>query len=183
MAGFAIRGRITGVQEVLSRLDGVKRSLRNRILKGACRKAARPVAKAARAKLDENESVVTGALRRSIGVKVGVSKRGVAYAVIGPRRKTKRDKYGNVSLTAFGRAEKRRVEKGQATDDPAYYAHLVEYGHGGPHPAPPKPFLRPAYDETRSEVRRIFAEAIGAGLAKAAKGDRGAGGDAGDSGD
>jgi hypothetical protein len=59
----------------------------------------------------------------------------------------------------------------------------VEYGHGGPHPAPAKPFLRPAFDERRSESSRIFKETIGAGLAKAAKGDRGAGGDAGDSGD
>ena len=28
----------------------------------------------------------------------------------------------------------------------APHAHLVENGHGGPHPAPPHPFMRPAFD-------------------------------------
>lgn len=27
-----------------------------------------------------------------------------------------------------------------------YYPPYVEYGHGGPHPAAPHPFIRPAYD-------------------------------------
>lgn len=27
-----------------------------------------------------------------------------------------------------------------------YYPAYVEYGHGGPRPAPPHPFIRPAYD-------------------------------------
>lgn len=34
----------------------------------------------------------------------------------------------------------------------APHAHLVEYGHGGPHPAPPHPFFRPAWDEVRGSV-------------------------------
>lgn len=28
----------------------------------------------------------------------------------------------------------------------APHAHLVEFGHGGKHPAPPHPFFRPAFD-------------------------------------
>jgi len=44
----------------------------------------------------------------------------------------------------------------------APHAHLVEFGHGGPHPAPPHPFVRPAWDESREEVRRN----ITAGLKK-----------------
>ena len=31
----------------------------------------------------------------------------------------------------------------------APHAHLVEFGHAGPHPAPPHPFVRPAWDEMR----------------------------------
>jgi HK97 gp10 family phage protein len=35
---------------------------------------------------------------------------------------------------------------------PGNVAHLVEFGHGGPHPAPPHPFMRPALDEKKSEA-------------------------------
>ena len=36
----------------------------------------------------------------------------------------------------------------------APHAHLVEYGHGGPHPAPPHPFVQPAWDSCKEEVRK-----------------------------
>jgi len=48
----------------------------------------------------------------------------------------------------------------------APHAHLVEYGHGGPHPAPPHPFFRPAVDEVKDKVMRNIKE----GLGKAVKG-------------
>lgn len=38
----------------------------------------------------------------------------------------------------------------------APHSHLVEYGHGGPRPAPPHPFLRPALDKNISAARRQF---------------------------
>ena len=42
----------------------------------------------------------------------------------------------------------------------APHAHLVEYGHGGPHPAPPHPFIRPSFDkradEAYDEMRRVL---------------------------
>lgn len=34
----------------------------------------------------------------------------------------------------------------------APHAHLVEYGHGGPHPAPPHPFMRPTWDSSKQEI-------------------------------
>lgn len=43
----------------------------------------------------------------------------------------------------------------------APHAHLVEYGHGGPHPAPPHPFVRPAWDGCKEEVKRNIAEGLG----------------------
>ena len=46
----------------------------------------------------------------------------------------------------------------------APHAHLVEFGHGGPAPAPPHPFVRPAFDkhvgEAFSEIRRVLSEEI-----------------------
>ena len=55
------------------------------------------------------------------------------------------------------RAKKSKFEDGgwivQAT---APHAFLVEYGHGGPKPAPPHPYLRPALDKNINEASRLF---------------------------
>lgn len=42
----------------------------------------------------------------------------------------------------------------------APHAHLVEFGHGGPHPAPAYPFLRPAIAAARSRVVAIIETAL-----------------------
>lgn len=41
------------------------------------------------------------------------------------------------------------------------HGHLVEHGHGGTHPAPPHPFVRPAWDETKDQVERDIAAGLG----------------------
>ena len=48
------------------------------------------------------------------------------------------------------------VQKG----DKAYYATFVEYGHGGPHPAGPHPFLAPAFDAKKEEAFGIIKDAL-----------------------
>jgi len=40
------------------------------------------------------------------------------------------------------------------------YPYAVEYGHGGPRPAPAHPFFGPAFRENRAEVRRIVADGV-----------------------
>ena len=54
--------------------------------------------------------------------------------------------------------------KEEALGGYAPHAHLVEYGHGGPAPAPPHPFVRPAFDrkegEAFAEMRRVLGEEI-----------------------
>jgi HK97 gp10 family phage protein len=42
----------------------------------------------------------------------------------------------------------------------APHGHLVEFGHGGPHPAPAHPFVRPAIDETLPLVHRHIEEGL-----------------------
>ncbi|MDD5533787.1 MAG: HK97 gp10 family phage protein [Syntrophales bacterium] len=42
----------------------------------------------------------------------------------------------------------------------APHAHLVEYGHGGPHPAPPHPYARPEVDAFKSEYPRLVAKML-----------------------
>ena len=46
----------------------------------------------------------------------------------------------------------------------AYYANPVEFGHGGPHPAPAHPFVRPAFDamaeEAYTEMRHVLSDEL-----------------------
>jgi len=42
----------------------------------------------------------------------------------------------------------------------APHAHLVEYGHGGPHPAPPHPFFFRAWESVRDEVRETIKQGL-----------------------
>jgi hypothetical protein len=43
-------------------------------------------------------------------------------------------------------------------------AWRIEYGHGGPQPAPAHPYLRPAWDETRAAAYKAMADALAAAL-------------------
>jgi len=43
----------------------------------------------------------------------------------------------------------------------APHGHLVEYGHAGPQPAPPHPFVRPAWDELKDTVTNNIAKGLG----------------------
>lgn len=42
----------------------------------------------------------------------------------------------------------------------AYYANPVEYGHGGPAPAPAHPFVRPAFDVKKDEAYSIIRDGL-----------------------
>lgn len=46
----------------------------------------------------------------------------------------------------------------------APHAHLVEFGHGGPKPAPEHPFMAPAYEATKEEAYGILREQLKAAL-------------------
>lgn len=41
-----------------------------------------------------------------------------------------------------------------------YYPAFVEYGHGGPRPAPPHPFIRPAFDLKKDEAWNTIKQAV-----------------------
>ena len=42
----------------------------------------------------------------------------------------------------------------------AFYANPVEYGHGGPAPAPAHPFVRPAFDVRQDEAYSIIRDGL-----------------------
>ena len=45
-------------------------------------------------------------------------------------------------------------------DDEDYYPAYVEYGHGGPGPAPSHPYIRPAYDVTEDEAYELIRDGL-----------------------
>ena len=49
---------------------------------------------------------------------------------------------------------------------PGMIAHLVEFGHGGKHPAPAHPFLRPAADSQRHNAFKAVENKARANLIK-----------------
>lgn len=42
----------------------------------------------------------------------------------------------------------------------APHAHLVEFGHAGPHPAPPHPYFRPGIARAASGIARIILDGL-----------------------
>ena len=79
-------------------------------------------------------------------------------------------KVGRITLTTrrsnYKTAKRIRIGSFEKAEAGAYapHAHLVEYGHGGPYPAPPHPFVRPAFDrkqdEALEEIRRVLKEEL-----------------------
>ena len=45
-------------------------------------------------------------------------------------------------------------------DNPEYVPAYVEYGHGGPGPAPAHPYIRPAYDVKQDEAYGIIRDGL-----------------------
>lgn len=95
--------------------------------------AAQPIHQQMKQNASSDPKVITGVLYRSIE--------------IGNVRKRR---YSGKSITI---GVHRKAEG-------AYYATPVEYGHGGPSPAPAHPFIRPAYDTRENEAYEIIRDGL-----------------------
>lgn len=95
--------------------------------------AAQPIHQQMKANASKDPKIITGVLNRSIR--------------IGPVKK--RRKSGKSITIGVHRKE-----------EGAYYATPVEYGHGGPAPAPAHPFIRPAYDARADEAYGIIRDGL-----------------------
>ena len=95
--------------------------------------AAKPIHQQMKANASKDPKIITGVLNRSIR--------------IGPVKK--RRKSGKSITIGVHRKE-----------EGAYYATPVEYGHGGPAPAPAHPFIRPAYDTRADEAYGIIRDGL-----------------------
>lgn len=78
-----------------------------------------------------------GNLRDSLGIGLAPKSRKLAGVWCGPRSKAV-------------------FRKGAGKND-AYYAHMVEFGHGN---VPPQPFMRPAFDETKAQMKEMMSKTM-----------------------
>lgn len=140
---------LKGSKQLQRKLDELKLSAQRRVMRPAIRAGCSVVNKAAK-QAAPSES---GALKRAMGVKVVTRKRvGDVIGMVGVRV-----------------GEKYWREHGGEIRKPEKYAHLVEYGHGGPAPAPAHPFLRAAFDANKGTALRVIADKAAVGLQKEAE--------------
>lgn len=136
---------LIGVDDLIARLRGLDDKLHNKVSRAALRYAAGPMITAA--KINAKSSERTGQLRKSIGLKVGFSRRKkIWYVQIGPRYgfEVEREVYSE----ELGRNVKVRI-------NPVNYAHLVEYGT--------KPHWLGKGQNTRKRTRSALLRALGGG--------------------
>ena len=95
--------------------------------------AAQPIHQQMKANASRNPKIITGVLHDSI-------------AIGNVRKRRNSGKHITIGV--------HRKEHG------AYYATPVEYGHGGPAPALPHPFIRPAYDTRVDEAYQIIRDGL-----------------------
>lgn len=98
-----------------------------------------------------NKSLEAGAepvLRKAMGNISGMRKTGELEGslTIGPVKANKGRKRITIGTHAGTAAAK--------------YAMALEYGHGGPHPAPPHPFMMPAYDATKEDAYAAIRDTL-----------------------
>jgi HK97 gp10 family phage protein len=150
--------KLHGIDDVLKTLRVLPSRVESKVTARAVMAGASPILESARANAERIRD--TGLLSKSIKARRAKKRRGSALVVIGPthmKRAFRRTAKGR--LRGVGKkAAASRASQGEKLiyRDPGNYGHLVELGHGGPHPAPPKPFLRPAFDaRVQESIARI----------------------------
>ncbi len=170
---FAIQAKMTGLEDLFKRMEGLKVALQKKILRKALGQASKVVLKAAKANLaGVTGPESTGLLRRSLGRLTRTYRNtGTIVVLVGPR-------------DGFRTA----LNSGQYAD-PVKYAHLVEGGRWNiavarnarvlsnrvkvfgtsVRPTVPRPFMRPAWQSNKAKLETLVREQILEGIEEAAK--------------
>lgn len=125
--GLEINGMTELTQDISEMADALRTSGGNgsRACNWILQNAAQPILEQMLMNASSNPKVITGKLRGSIKIGRAVRHRCGGYSVtVGIHR----------------------------SDGGAAYGNPVEFGHGGPRPAPPHPFVRPAFDARVDEA-------------------------------
>ena len=101
------------------------------------------------AALAEGAEVIAREMRQLAPVKSGKLKSAIKVG------KVRTSKNGRTITIGVHRRDIDLTDKGGE-----YYPAYVEYGHGGPRPADPHPFIRPAFDLKKDEAWSIVKQAV-----------------------
>lgn len=153
---FAIQGEITGLADALKRLDAVGKKVKKKAVRSAVNHASKLLLREAKSRVPTR----TGQLKKSLGRKVKAYP-GAVVGIVGPRTGRR---------IQIGVRQRGNSAGTPIMIDPVKYAHLVEYGHGGRSPAPPHPFLRPAFDSSKWLIVTAMTNIIANAIEDAAKG-------------
>ena len=128
-----------GFQELQSDLIRIATSVSTgAAVNRALRAGAVPIEEDMRRRASSDPAIISGALHEAIGT-------------------------GNVKSGVHGKRITIGVHRKDWNEED-YYPAYVEYGHGGPHPAPPHPYVRPAFDTNVNsafeEMRRVLENEI-----------------------
>lgn len=137
-SGNKIKIDLRGEKELQKLLS----TLPSRVIKKGMRKAQSKAATPILGSWKTRAANDTGLYRRSLKRKQKTYANGRVITVLGPDRNV-------TGATASG---KKKV--------PANYSHLVEDGHGGPHPAPPHSAAKPAYSENKDKSIEIMKSTL-----------------------
>ncbi len=152
--GFRVE--FTGLKELGAKLTDLPDQVLNRSVVRINKMVMAPVLSIAR---DLAPRGATGATLESLDTKTKVYKRrGAVFTIIGPT-------LGHQVLMGTRQATAtERFHSGKSTaniwHDPVKTAHLVEFGHKGPHPAPAHPFISAAYRAQRSMIGPRYESAM-----------------------
>lgn len=127
---------LNGVKQVQRSLEQFQPTLQKKLQRRATRKAGKPVLDTARARVP----VMTGKLRKNLKLRSVKRKRG--STVVGVSVKTPE-----------------RHVLGISESDPYYYPSVIEYGSAKRNISP-RPYLRPALDQNKNNVRKIYASEL-----------------------
>lgn len=188
MPSVDIKVDLSSLKNLIEEIKKIENKIRNKAVRTALNKGAKIFVKAARNKAKEPPRIqprgkngkiirkkmikLSKTLSKSIDVRVKQFRTtGNAYAIIGPKRRAGRTVKGEIKvpskyahLVEFGTAP-HPIGKGSITSEA-----LIKNGRGfksvgGIHPgARPKPFMRPAYDASRSamlnQIETVLKDAI-----------------------
>lgn len=135
--------QITGMPEALAVCRELPDRMKKKSLRRGINLGATPIVKAMKRR-------TRGLLKKSIKKRIKTYADGNTIAVIGPDRNTVEPKP----------APKRVRKLKYPLNRPANISHLVDKGHGGPHPAPAHPFRDAAFAETKEQSEAIVRKVI-----------------------
>jgi HK97 gp10 family phage protein len=145
------KAQIIGDRGLIRALEHMKQSSARKIMRPAINRGLTLVNKEAKRRAPKGAH---GQLKRAIGKKM--------------TRTKGKDRVSGMVYVRWGFEIKKKGSKKGRMHNPAKIAHLVEFGHGGPHPAPPHPFLRPALSAKQSQVKTEVTSKARERLAKEA---------------